>query len=60
MASATNGQIARTIITPNSHLQGFRAGLDVIGEPGKTTDLRAFLKVGNKALTETWTYPWRP
>ncbi len=59
VASATNGQIARTIITPNPHLEGFRAGLDVIGEPGKTTDLRAFLKVGNKALTETWTYPWR-
>jgi glucans biosynthesis protein len=22
-------------------------------------DLRAFLRSGDKALTETWTYPWR-
>lgn len=57
--SATNGKILRTFIMPNPQIQGFRAGIDVAGEPGQTTDLRAFLKVGNKALTETWTYPWR-
>jgi periplasmic glucans biosynthesis protein len=25
---------------------------------GQSTDLRAFLKAGNRTLTETWTYPW--
>ncbi len=57
--SATNGKILRTFIMPNPQIRGFRAGIDVTGVPGQTTDLRAFLKVSNKALTETWTYPWR-
>ena len=25
----------------------------------RATDLRAFLKSGNRALTETWTFPWK-
>ena len=29
-------------------------------EKGQSADLRAFLKAGNRALTETWTFPWRP
>ena len=47
-----------TFIMPNSHTNGFRAAIDVKLEPGQSTDLRAFLRAGNKALTETWTYPW--
>jgi glucans biosynthesis protein len=27
-------------------------------EPGQVTDLRAYLRAGNRALTETWTMPW--
>lgn len=56
--STSNGKILRTFIVPNEHIGGFRAAIDVKLEPGQSTDLRAYLKAGNKALTETWTYPW--
>ncbi len=57
--SASNGKITRSFLTANPHIQGFRAGVDVQIEPGQSSDLRAFLKAGNRALTETWTFPWR-
>jgi glucans biosynthesis protein len=43
---------------PNPHTSGFRAAVDVKLEAGQSADLRAFLRIGPKALTETWTYPW--
>jgi glucans biosynthesis protein len=52
------GRITHTFVVPNEHTRGFRAAFDVKLEPGQSTDLRAFLKAGNKALTETWTFPW--
>ena len=39
--------------------EGFRAAIDVKLEPGQSTDLRAFLHAGDRALTETWTFPGR-
>ena len=57
--TTTAGKITRTFLVPNSHIDGFRAGIDVALEPGQTADLRAFLKSGTRALTETWTYPWK-
>lgn len=59
VASASIGKITRTAVTPNPTVKGFRALIDVEAPPGQLTDLRAFLKSGNRALTETWTYPWR-
>jgi glucans biosynthesis protein len=59
VATASNGKILRTFLTPNTHTRGFRAGVDVAVEPGQTSDLRVFLRSGSKALTETWTFPWR-
>lgn len=56
--STSTGQITHTFIVPNDHTKGFRAAIDVKLEPGQSTDLRAFLRAGNRALTETWTYPW--
>jgi glucans biosynthesis protein len=44
---------------PNPHIQGFRAIIDVELDPGQSTDLRAFLRAGNRTLTETWTFPWK-
>ena len=52
------GRITHTFVVPNDHTRGFRAAIDVKLEPGQSTDLRAFLKAGNRTLTETWTYPW--
>ena len=57
--SASNGKITRSFLTANPHIHGFRAGIDVQIDPGQSSDLRAFLKAGNRALTETWTFPWR-
>jgi glucans biosynthesis protein len=57
--TTTAGRITRTFLVPNPKTEGFRAGIDVQLEPGQSTDLRAFLKAGNRALTETWTFPWR-
>jgi glucans biosynthesis protein len=52
------GKITHTFIVPNEHIRGFRAAFDVKLEPGQSTDLRVYLRAGNKALTETWTHPW--
>ncbi|MBF9234722.1 glucan biosynthesis protein [Microvirga alba] len=56
--SISAGQITHTFIVPNDHTKGFRAAIDVKLEPGQSTDMRAFLRAGNRTLTETWTYPW--
>ncbi len=59
VATASNGRVLRTFLTPNTHTRGFRAGVDVAVDPGQSTDIRVFLRSGAKALTETWTFPWR-
>jgi len=51
--------VLRTFLAPNTHARGFRAGVDVAIDPGHSLDLRVFLRSGAKALTETWTFPWR-
>jgi glucans biosynthesis protein len=56
--STTIGKILRTFLIPNTHIRGMRAVIDVELPSGQTTDLRAFLKAGNRALTETWTLTW--
>lgn len=60
VASTTAGRIIRTFIVPNEKIRGFRAAIDLQLDPGQSADLRAFLKAGNRALTETWTFPWKP
>ena len=57
--TTANGQIVRSFLVPNPHTKGFRAGIDVQLEPGQSSDLRAFLRAGNRTLTETWTFPWK-
>ncbi len=57
--TSTNGRIIRSFLVPNPHINGFRAGVDVELPSGQSTDLRAFLKSGDRALTETWTFPWK-
>jgi glucans biosynthesis protein len=56
--STSVGRIVHTSVVPNDHVRGFRAAFDVKLDPGQSTDLRAFLRTGTRALTETWTYPW--
>jgi glucans biosynthesis protein len=57
--TTSQGKIVRSFIVPNPHTKGFRAAIDVELDPGQGTDLRAFLRTGSRALTETWIYPWR-
>ena len=59
MPTTSAGRITRSFLVPNPKTEGFRAAVDIALEPGQSTDLRVFLKAGNRALTETWTYPWR-
>ena len=57
--TTTQGQIIRSFVVPNSHVKGFRAIIDVQLNSGQSTDLRAFLRSGTRALTETWIFPWQ-
>ena len=57
--SIAYGRIDRAFIVPNRKTEGFRAFIEIVVEPGQTAEMRAFLKSGNKTLTETWSYPWR-
>jgi periplasmic glucans biosynthesis protein len=56
--STSAGRITQTFVVPNEYTRGFRAAFDAKLEPGQTADLRAFLRAGEKTITETWTYPW--
>src|SRR3712207_8814481 len=46
--STSAGQITHTFLVPNEYVKGFRAAIDVKLDPGQVTDLRAFLKAGNR------------
>ena len=60
VASAGGGTVTGVSLVPNPHVQGFRALIDLrLDGPGRTAELRAFLRAGNRALTETWTLPWQ-
>jgi glucans biosynthesis protein len=56
VATAPNGKVYRSFLTPNLKIRGLRAHIDVQVKPGDSTDLRMFLRVGGRPLTETWVY----
>lgn len=58
VVTASNGRILRSGLVANPHIGGLRAMFDVSAESGQTADLRAFLRVDSRTLTETWTFPW--
>ncbi len=58
VATASNGKIFRSFVTPNPKINGLRAHIDVQIVPEQSTELRLFLKAGGKPLTETWVYAW--
>ena len=60
VATTSMGRVLRAFLAPNAHVRGFRASVDVALDPGQSCDVRVFLRSGVKALTETWTFPWRP
>ena len=58
VASASQGRITATSIVPNPHIGGYRVALDVRLDGPGTAELRAYLRKGDQALTETWSFPW--
>ena len=56
--STSKGKIIRAYTEYNPYINGFRATFDVELAPGETSDLRAFLKAGAAAVSETWIFPW--
>ncbi len=58
VASSTKGDVLRSSVVANPHIEGLRAMFDVAVAPGETSDLRLYLRAGARVLTETWTFPW--
>jgi len=59
IASASDARVTATSLVANPHTGGLRAAIDVlVSTPGQATDLRAFLRAGGRALSETWIYSW--
>ena len=58
--SASTGGIRGAFVTPNPKIGGFRVGIDVQADGAKPMELRAFLKAGERALTETWAFTYAP
>jgi glucans biosynthesis protein len=58
VAGTSKGKILRAYTEYNPYISGFRATFDVALAPGETADLRAFLKAGATALSETWMFSW--
>ncbi|MGL4325676.1 MAG: glucan biosynthesis protein [Beijerinckiaceae bacterium] len=58
VATVSAGRVVRSFVVPNGPLAGFRAVIDVDVPIGQPVDVRAYLKARNRALSETWTYPW--
>ncbi|HEY0291761.1 MAG TPA: glucan biosynthesis protein, partial [Hansschlegelia sp.] len=57
--ATSSGKINAAYVVPNPEINGFRLFLDhEIEQPNTEAVLRAVLKVGDRTLTESWTFPW--
>lgn len=58
--SAQGGHVPHSEVQANPFTHGYRAAFEVIAEdPGQSVELRAFLRQGDRVLTETWSYLWQ-
>jgi glucans biosynthesis protein len=55
--SVRHGRVLNSFVVSNPHVDGLRAVIDVQVDEGQVADIRAFLRVGARTLTETWTAP---
>lgn len=61
VVSVADGRVIERHVEHNPFLEGYRASFEVVPDaPGKELELRAFLRSGEHALTETWSYLWQP
>ena len=59
--SAPDVTVISKSVVRNPHVSGFRASFELSRQDSsKEVPLRAFLRSGNDALSETWSYPWQP
>lgn len=58
--SVTNGELTHPAIVVSLPNGDWRILFDIRKGSAENVDLRAFLKVGDRALTETWSYQWTP
>jgi glucans biosynthesis protein len=59
VASTSKGRILQSFVAANPHTKGFRVGVDVQVDPVQVADVRVALNAGGRAITETWTMPWK-
>ena len=58
VVDASKGNIGLVVVQRNVVTGGWRAFFDLAPGDAKSIDLRAFLRLGKDALSETWTYQW--
>lgn len=58
VVSSSAGQIQNIVVQKNPQTQGWRLSFELAPGNSPAAELRAFLKLGNDVLTETWSYQW--
>ena len=54
VVSGSTGQIQNVVVHKNPQTQGWRLSFELMPQDDAPSELRAFLKLGNDVLTETW------
>src|SRR5690606_9566221 len=57
-ATASSGRVTPDHLVINDEAGGLRAVIDFVPEGDEPADLRMFLRYGNDALSETWSFTW--
>ncbi len=58
VVSASSGTIRNAVAQENDVAAGWRAFFELVPGGDEAIDLRCFLRIGDQALTETWSYRW--
>ncbi len=60
VATVKRGEIPLRVVQHNPVTGGWRAFFDFVPGDDRPTDLRGFLHLGDRQITETWLYLWTP
>lgn len=60
IVSVSSGKYWRPRTQKNPITGGWRASFDFIPDGDKPSDMRCFLRLYDRVLTETWSYLWKP
>jgi periplasmic glucans biosynthesis protein len=56
--TTSKGKLNEVLVQPNPAIGGWRTTFDLVPEDDTPADLRLFLKMQDKVLSETWSYRW--